>query len=116
MYPEFRTRPIPFVDPLRSAALVSACAADRVAHEPRQPVIQAPVRPRSATAVRAVARTEGTRHTRLALARYDGDNALNVRSCATGQVYRFTHPGSVVTIDAADISLMKRIDQVTVLS
>jgi hypothetical protein len=52
---------------------------------------------------------------RTASARYDGAHALNVRSCTTGQVYRFTHPGAVVTIDAADISLMKRIEQVTVL-
>lgn len=116
MYPEFRTRPIPFVDPLRSAAMASACPADRVVDAPRLNAAPMPVRSRSATAVRAAARADGTRHTRLALARYDGDNALNVRSCATGQVYRFTHPGSVVTIDAADISLMKRIDQVTVLS
>jgi hypothetical protein len=117
MYPEFRTRPIPFVDPLRSAAMVAPHAVVAMSGEDFLTThVPAPMRARGATAVRAAARGDGTRHTRMAMARYDGDNALNVRSCTTGQVYRFTHPGAVVTIDAADISLMKRIDLVTVLS
>ena len=52
---------------------------------------------------------------RVAQARYDGAHALSVRSSATGRLYRFTHPGAVETIDAADIALMRRIDSVTVL-
>ena len=115
MYPESRTRPIPFVDPLRSAAISATPSVLAMAGESFLPESPALVRSRSATAVRAAARAGATRHTRMAMARYDGDHALNVRSCTTGQVYRFAHPGAVVTIDAADISLMKRIDLVTVL-
>lgn len=52
---------------------------------------------------------------RRATARYDGPHSLSVRSSATGRHYRFPQQGAIQVIDAADISLMRRIEDVTIL-
>jgi hypothetical protein len=55
------------------------------------------------------------RPTRQALARYDGPHSLSVRSAASGRHYRFEHPGQTQVIDAMDIALMRRIEDITLL-
>lgn len=52
---------------------------------------------------------------RQALARYDGPHSLSVRSSATGRHYRFPEQGATQVIDAADIALMRRIEDITLL-
>jgi hypothetical protein len=52
---------------------------------------------------------------RHALARYDGPRSLCVRSSATGRLYRFDQPGATEVIDAADMALMRRITDITLL-
>lgn len=52
---------------------------------------------------------------RQALARYDGPHSLSVRSSATGRHYRFPEQGVTQVIDAADIALMRRIEDITLL-
>ncbi len=99
-----KTRPIPFMDPLRSALPVYQAEAVPPFSAPRwQPELRAHLPVRAEPKVR------------MASARYDGAYSLNVRSCTTGQVYRFTHPGAVLNVHAADISMLKRIEQLTVL-
>ena len=60
-------------------------------------------------------RTPGTPVLRQALARYDGPHSLSVRSSATGRHYRFPEQGTTQVIDAADIALMRRIEDITLL-
>lgn len=55
------------------------------------------------------------RPTRHALARYDGPHSLSVRSAASGRHYRFEHRGVTQVIDAMDIALMRRIEDITLL-
>lgn len=70
----------------------------------------------SPTGARLVAvRTPGTPVLRQALARYDGPHSLSVRSSATGRHYRFPEQGCTQVIDAADIALMRRIEDITLL-
>jgi hypothetical protein len=52
---------------------------------------------------------------REALARYDGPRSLCVRSSATGRLYRFDQTGATEVIDAADMALMRRIADITLL-
>ncbi len=96
--------PAPLWAPRNSAALHSANDARRLS----------PVgRPSPAVAVKAPA--ERVAATRLAQARYDGPQSVSVRSSATGRYYRFEHPGHVLTIDADDVMLMRRIQDITLL-
>jgi hypothetical protein len=55
------------------------------------------------------------RPARQALARYDGPHSLSVRSAASGRHYRFEHQGVTQVIDAMDIALMRRIEDITLL-
>ncbi len=55
------------------------------------------------------------RITRQALARYDGPHSLSIRSAASGRHYRFEHQGATQVIDAMDIALMRRIEDITLL-
>ncbi len=99
-----KTRPIPFMDPLRASPAVYQSEVTPAFSAPKwQPELRANLPVRAQPKVR------------MASARYDGDYSLNVRSCTTGQVYRFTHPGAVLNVHAADISMLKRIEQLTVL-
>jgi hypothetical protein len=52
---------------------------------------------------------------RSAMARYDGPHSLSIRSATSGRHYRFEHPGATQTIDAIDIALMRRIEDITLL-
>lgn len=52
---------------------------------------------------------------RSAMARYDGPHSLSIRSAASGRHYRFEHPGATQAIDAIDIALMRRIEDITLL-
>lgn len=52
---------------------------------------------------------------RQALARYDGPHSLSIRSAASGRHYRFEHQGATQVIDAMDIALMRRIEDITLL-
>ena len=55
------------------------------------------------------------RAARQALARYDGPHSLSIRSAASGRHYRFEHQGMTQVIDAMDIALMRRIEDITLL-
>ncbi len=81
-----------------------------------------PVAPASALAPSASKRTQTPeqhsapeRPTRQALARYDGPHSLSIRSAASGRHYRFEQKGQTLVIDAMDIALMRRIEDVTLL-
>jgi len=52
---------------------------------------------------------------RSAMARYDGPHSLSIRSATSGRHYRFEHPGATQAIDAIDIALMRRIEDITLL-
>jgi len=52
---------------------------------------------------------------RSAMARYDGPHSLSIRSAASGRHYRFEHTGATQTIDAIDIALMRRIEDISLL-
>ena len=90
--------------PRSSAALHSANDARR---------LSAVVRPAVQAVVKAPAERKAAN--RLAQARYDGPQSVSVRSSATGRYYRFEHPGHVLTIDADDVMLMRRIQDITLL-
>ncbi|HIV71887.1 MAG TPA: hypothetical protein H9903_13210 [Candidatus Aquabacterium excrementipullorum] len=80
----------------------------------------APVRPSAAASaptrtVATAVRAPSTPVLRQALARYDGPHSLSVRSSATGRHYRFPEQGCTQVIDAADIALMRRIEDITLL-
>lgn len=117
-----RPQPIPFADRLSGTLPATSAvrwtpppplaSAPHTPTPPMRPPVPTPVRPAPAAAERLPS-TEPL--ARVAQARYDGAHALSVRSSATGRLYRFTHPGAVEMIDAADIALMRRIDSVTVL-
>lgn len=68
-----------------------------------------------ASARLAAVRPASTPVLRQALARYDGPHSLSVRSSATGRHYRFPEQGCTQVIDAADIALMRRIEDITLL-
>lgn len=70
------------------------------------------VAPRATTAPAAFDRDAPSRQ---ALARYDGPHALSIRSSATGRLYRFERAGQVLDIHADDVTLMRRIDDITIL-
>ena len=69
----------------------------------------------SANARLSAVRPASTPVLRQALARYDGPHSLSVRSSATGRHYRFAETGVTQVIDAADIALMRRIEDITLL-
>jgi hypothetical protein len=52
---------------------------------------------------------------RSAMARYDGPHSLSIRSATSGRHYRFEQPGDTLVIDAIDIALMRRIEDITLL-
>ena len=52
---------------------------------------------------------------RSAMARYDGPHSLSIRSATSGRHYRFERPGDTQVIDAIDIALMRRIEDITLL-
>jgi hypothetical protein len=52
---------------------------------------------------------------RSAMARYDGPHSLSIRSATSGRHYRFEHSGATQAIDAIDIALMRRIEDITLL-
>lgn len=52
---------------------------------------------------------------RQSTARYDGPHSLIIRSATSGRQYRFEHPGATQVIDAVDITLMRRIEDITLL-
>lgn len=52
---------------------------------------------------------------RSATARYDGPHSLSIRSATSGRHYRFERPGDTQVIDAIDIALMRRIEDITLL-
>ena len=108
-----RPQPIPFADPNRAAA----GARPSVCWSPTSPPasIAATAAPTPAPQPHAAAPVGRGTPLRVARARYDGPGALSVRSSATGRLYRFTQPGAIETIDAADTTLMRRIDGITLL-
>jgi len=108
-----RPQPIPFADRLRGT--LPATPAVRWTPPPPPAVVVRPLNePRPAPRPLHTP-VDAELPARQARARYDGAHALSVRSSATGRLYRFTHPGAIESIDAADIALMRRIDSVTVL-
>lgn len=52
---------------------------------------------------------------RQSTARYDGPHSLIIRSATSGRQYRFEHPGATQVIDSVDITLMRRIEDITLL-
>lgn len=120
-----RSQPIPFDDPLHRALATPARAAVRWSQVP----VEAPALPQPHTIhqghaslmpMRSLARAQVGAHishgqARQATVRYDGTQSLSVRSSATGRHYRFAHPGAIEVIDAADLTLMRRIEDITVL-
>lgn len=89
-------------------------ANDPGAHQPAAPT---PLSAAAASPTRTASagRTPATPVLRQALARYDGPHSLSVRSSATGRHYRFPEQGATQVIDAADIALMRRIEDITLL-
>ena len=108
-----RPQPIPFADRLRGT-LPATPAVRWTPPPPPAVAVRTPTEPRL-PARPLPGPMVSELPARQAQARYDGAHALSVRSSATGRLYRFTHPGAIESIDAADIALMRRIDSVTVL-
>lgn len=48
-------------------------------------------------------------------ARYDGPHALSIRSATSGRHYRFEHPGAEQVIDTIDISMLRKIEGITII-
>lgn len=128
----FRSRPIPFVDPLQAPQDLPSRA---VRWSPPSPLMAAgnltpaPLwGPRNSTALHSA--NDARRLSavlsepkpagrapapRQAIARYDGPQSVSVRSSATGRHYRFEHAGHIQAIDADDVMLMRRIQDITLL-
>ncbi len=128
----FRSRPIPFTDPLQepqdqpsravrwsppspltasgSLAPMWAAGAKTSSHSANDAWRVSAVRPHAAKAP-----AQRTPAARQAIARYDGIQSLCVRSSATGRQYRFEHTGHTQPIDADDVTLMRRIQDITLL-
>lgn len=68
-----------------------------------------------ATPDKSTASTGAPKGTRQATARYDGPHSLSIRSATSGRHYRFECTGATQVIDAIDISLMRRIEDITLL-
>lgn len=125
-----RSQPIPFTDPLHErrdapsravrwspppppmspGSLMAAPAwvssrhssAPHSAHEAFRPRAAMPPAPRTSAA-------------RQVQARYEGSQPMSVRSSATGRLYRFEQAGQVLSVEADDIALMRRIHDITLL-
>lgn len=114
-------RPIAFADPLHEPVGPASRAVRWTPLPPSPPsTAHMPISQGRASLMpmRAMARAQPATEAsqpRQAQARYDGPNSLSVRSSATGRHYRFTHPGAVEVIDAADMALMRRIEAITLL-
>jgi hypothetical protein len=90
-------------------------ANDAGAHRPTTVPTPLSAAAASPTRTASAGRTSATPVLRQALARYDGPHSLSVRSSATGRHYRFPEQGATQVIDAADIALMRRIEDITLL-
>lgn len=131
-----RCQPIPFADPLHEPRGLSSRAVRWSPPPPMSPLVarQAPMAswmakpsegmhsandarhtPSRPAAQAVPVRQPGTPVLRQATARYDGPHSLSVRSSATGRHYRFPQQGATQVIDAADIALMRRIEDITLL-
>lgn len=106
--------------PAATSWMARPLAGQHSANDPGGHAPGAPASPSSAASVPARPAAPATRTPtapvlRQALARYDGPHSLSVRSSATGRHYRFPQQGATQVIDAADIALMRRIEDITLL-
>lgn len=113
-----RLQPIPFANPMRPQAAVNA--AEPEPHAWVKALQQLSLASTSGpSTAQPKAETPATAEPRpvhrQARARYDGPHALSIRSATSGRHYRFEHPGAEQVIDAIDITMLRRIDGITIL-
>ena len=113
-----RLQPIPFANPARPQVAATASEPEPQAWaKALQQLTQASTRDPSGDKPKAdiAPSAEPRPANRQARARYDGPHALSIRSATSGRHYRFEHPGAEQVIDAIDITMLRRIDGITIL-